>query len=84
MSFVSEELLEKHIKSHSENADIDRKAVIALQNVLLHSNGKFCCVINSTDTWPNTDGKFELVANPTKSRIPSQNFCVQVKGTTEL
>lgn len=81
MSKISKELLEKHIKTHTERSNDDRNAVSVLE-VFLRSDGKINHNFSRDDKWPNIDGSFELVPNPTVSRRPKQNFVVQIKGTT--
>ena len=74
------EIVERHIKTHSERSDEDRSAVATLQT-FLRSNGKINTNFSSDDKWPNSDGTFEFVSNPEISRRPEQNFFVQIKGT---
>ena len=77
---VQKEVLDKHLKSHSKRSDEDMAAVSVLET-FLRSGGKINCDFKSNDKWPNTDGNFELVINPNNSRLPAQNFSVQIKGT---
>ncbi len=82
MSKISKEQIQKHIKTHTVRSNDDRSAVATL-NAFLRSDGKiaynnFAC----NDTYPNIDGSFELIPDPETSRIPKQNFIVQIKGTT--
>ena len=74
------EVVERHIKTHSERSDQDRSAVSVLET-FLRSNGKINTNFSCDDKWPNTDGTFEFVSNPDISRRPEQNFFVQIKGT---
>ncbi len=82
MSKIKKDQIQRHIKTHTSRADDDRNAVAVL-NTFLRSDGKiahngFAC----NDTYPNIDGFFELIPNPDISRIPKQNFAVQIKGTS--
>ena len=80
MPKVSRENLERHIKTHSERSADDREAVSVLET-FLRSGGKINTNFSRDDKWPNTDGTFEFVPNPSVSRKPEQNFFVQIKGT---
>ena len=75
------EIVQRHIKTHSERSDQDHSAVSIL-NFFLRSIGKINTNFSSGDKWPNTDGTFEFVINPDISRSPKQNFFVQIKGTS--
>ena len=77
----SKEQLEKHIKTHSERSVDDSNAVNTI-NYFFKSDGKIITDFKSNDKWPNSDGKLELVPNPEISRKPTNNFFVQIKGTT--
>ena len=74
------EIMEKHIKTHTVHSDLDNAAVSVLEN-FLKSFGKINTNFAARDKWPNTDGTFEFVSNPDLSRIPEQSFFVQIKGT---
>lgn len=76
----SQEQIKKHIKEHSERSATDCDAVTTLE-YFLKSNGKINTDFSRRDTWPNTDGNFELVPFPELSRRAAQNFIVQIKGT---
>lgn len=76
----SKELINKHINSHSVRADEDRSAIAVLE-MFLRSKGKINTSFAKNDTWPNHDGTFEFVADPSRSKKPNQNFIVQIKGT---
>lgn len=82
MSRITAEQLERHIKTHTERSSDDSAAVHALE-YFLNSRGKINCDFSSGDKWPNTDGMFELVPDPKRSRRPKQRFVVQIKGTNE-
>ena len=82
MTKVNKEQIQRHIKTHTLRSDDDRNA-IAILDTFLRSDGKiayngFAC----NDTYPNIDGHFELVPDPSISRRPKQNFSVQIKGTS--
>lgn len=82
MTKVKKEQIQRHIKTHTLRSDDDRNA-IAILDTFLRSDGKiayngFAC----NDTYPNIDGHFELVPDPSISRRPKQNFSVQIKGTS--
>lgn len=77
------EIVERHIKTHSERSVEDCDAVNVLR-VFLRSNGKINTNFSSNDKWPNIDGTFEFISNPDLSRRPEQNFFVQVKGTHDI
>lgn len=74
------ELIEKHIKTHTERSAQDEAAVSTLK-FFFRSNGRINPQFASNDKWPNTDGSFEYVADPDISRRPKQNFFVQIKGS---
>lgn len=74
------ELIEKHIKTHTERSAEDEAAVSTLE-FFFRSNGRINPLFASNDKWPNTDGTFENVADPDVSRRPKQNFFVQIKGS---
>lgn len=74
------ENIKRHIKTHTIRSDEDRSAVTTLKN-FLRSNGKINPDFSENDKWPNTDGTFEFVENPSVTRQPSQSFTVQIKGT---
>ena len=74
------EIVEKHIKTHSAHSVEDCDAVTVL-NSFLRSDGKINKNFSCNDKWPNIDGTFEFVSNPSISRRPEQNFVVQIKGT---
>lgn len=74
------DIIAGHIKTHSERSAEDGAAVRTLE-FFLRSKGRINTNFASNDKWPNTDGTFELVPNPSASRSPTQNFFVQIKGT---
>lgn len=76
----SKEIIERHIKTHTERSDDDRAAVSVLET-FLRSNGRINPSFSTNDKWPNHDGTFEFVPNPDISRRPKQTFYVQIKGT---
>ena len=77
---IPEELIARHIKTHSQRSEEDKAAVAVLEYFLASS--QIFTNFSSEDKWPNTDGTFELVENPAITRRPSQNFIVQIKGTS--
>lgn len=80
MPSITIEQLNRHIRTHTERSRDDRDAVAVLNN-FFRSDGKIVTNFNTEDKWPNIDGGFELVPNPSVSRVPKQNFTVQIKGT---
>lgn len=74
------ETLKKHISTHTKRSAEDRSAVSYLESVL-NPEGRINTSFASDDKWPNHDGIFEYVPNPSISRRPEQNFVVQIKGT---
>ncbi|MCL2717622.1 MAG: ATP-dependent RecD-like DNA helicase [Lachnospiraceae bacterium] len=80
MKNLIREAVERHIKTHSESSDRDHSAVSSLE-YFFKSNGKINTNFSAGDKWPNTDGTFEFVIEPSISRSPVQNFFVQIKGT---
>lgn len=74
------ELIERHVKTHTERSAQDDAAVATLK-FFFRSNGRINTLFASGEKWPNTDGTFEYVADPDISRRPKQNFFVQIKGT---
>ena len=77
------EYIEKHIATHTAHSAEDRSAVSYLESVL-NPGGRICTSFSSDDKWPNHDGFFEYVSNPDISKIPKQNFIVQIKGTHDF
>lgn len=77
------EIIERHIKTHSERSVDDNNAVKTIE-YFIKSDGKINADFSCCDKWPNVDGRFELVPNPDISRKPIQNFFVQIKGTSNL
>ncbi len=76
----SKEIIDVHVKTHTEQSAEDVAAVTTLES-FLNSNGRINCDFSKNDKWPNTDGFFELVPNPDLCRRPVQSFYVQIKGT---
>ena len=74
------ETLKKHISTHTDRSAEDRSAVSYLESVL-NPEGRINTSFASDDKWPNHDGMFEYVLNPSISRRPEQSFVVQIKGT---
>lgn len=73
--------INRHIKTHSKRSVEDDAAVTTLKS-FLSSDGKINTNFSYNDKWPNIDGSFEFVSNPEISRMPEQNFIVQIKGTS--
>ena len=80
---ITKEQLERHIKTHTERSKDDRNAVKML-GAYLRSDGKIFDKFEFGDKWPNIDGTFEIVPEPRISRRPTQNFIVQIKGTSVI
>lgn len=80
MLLQTKELIEKHIKTHTEPSAEDVAAVTTLES-FLNSNGRINCEFSKNDKKPNIDGFFELVPDPDLNRRPTQTFFVQIKGT---
>lgn len=78
---LNSEVINRHIKTHSERSVEDDAAVTTLKTFLC-SDGKINTNFVYNDKWPNIDGSFEFVSNPEISRMPEQNFIVQIKGTS--
>ncbi len=76
----SKDIIEQHIKTHTERSAEDAAAVVTLESFLT-SNGAINTLFAKGDKWPNIDGTFEFVPNPSVCRRPAQNFIVQIKGT---
>ena len=76
----SKDIIERHVKTHTERSAEDVAAVTTLES-FLNSDGRINCDFSKNDKWPNTDGFFELVPNPDLNRRPVQSFFVQIKGT---
>lgn len=74
------DIIEKHIKTHTETSAEDRAAVGILET-FLRSEGRIAPNFATNSTWPNTDGTFEFLPDPAVSRRPKRNFFVQIKGT---
>ncbi len=82
MPKISEELLNRHLKTHTVRAADDRAAITVLQT-FLRFDGRINTNFQYGDKWPNTDGTFEFVSNPEISKRPEQNFIVQIKSTQD-
>lgn len=80
MDNLKRQMIQNHIKTHSEVSEEDCAAISMLQ-VFLRANGKIHPNFAHGDKWPNIDGTFEFVPEPIVSRRPKQNFSVQIKGT---
>ncbi len=80
MGSNNDDLLQRHISTHSERSNEDRAAVSTLET-FLNSGGRINTNFSCDDKWPNHDGTFEFVSTPEISRSPEQNFIVQIKGT---
>ncbi len=81
MTVSTLEQIDRHLKTHSKRSAEDCSAVDTIKYVF-KSNGKINTDFSSNDKWPNVDGRFELVPDPDVCRQPTQNFFVQIKGTT--
>ena len=79
----SKELIEEHVKTHTERSAEDVAAVTTLES-FLNSNGRINCEFAKNDKKPNIDGFFELVPDPDINRRPTQTFFVQIKGTHDF
>lgn len=77
----SNDSIEKFVKTHTEKSDEDRAAVTVL-GAFLRSDGRINPSFSADDKWPNHDGTFEFVPEPSVSRKPKQTFYVQIKGTS--
>lgn len=82
MYLDKKEQIKKHLKTHTERSNEDIAAVSVLKTFLSTKDGKINPNFSENDKWPNTDGTFEFVHNPSLSRVPQKNFFVQIKGTT--
>lgn len=78
---ITNEQIERILKTHTERSEEDEAAVSVLKNYLKSSN--ISTNFSSCDKWPNIDGTFEFVSNPAINRRPDQNFFVQIKGTSQ-
>lgn len=79
----NDQIVKRHIKTHTEMSALDWAAVTVL-NSFLRSKGRIITDFPTGDKWPNLDGSFEYVPDPTISRAPRQKFVTQIKGTTTL
>lgn len=82
MGRATQEQLQRHVRTHSEQATIDSQSVHYLED-LLGEGGMIHTQFSTYDTWPNMDGTLDLVPDPNYSRRPVQQFSVQIKGTTQ-
>ena len=80
MLLQSKEIIERHVKTHTQRPAEDTSAVNTLET-FLDFDGRINCDFSKRDKWPNTDGFFELVPDPNLNRRPVQTFFVQIKGT---
>lgn len=76
----SKEIIERHVKTHTERSAEDVAAVTTLES-FLNSKGRINCEFSKNDKKPNIDGFFEFVPDPDLNRRPAQTFFVQIKGT---
>lgn len=76
----SREIIERHVKTHTERSAEDVAAISTIE-FFFRSDGKINTNFVKNDKWPNTDGTFEFVPNPEIDRRPKHSFIVQVKGT---
>ncbi|MBQ2923146.1 MAG: AAA family ATPase [Tyzzerella sp.] len=76
----SKEIIERHVKTHTERSAEDVAAVTTLES-FLNSKGRINCEFSKNDKKPNIDGFFEFVHDPDLNRRPAQTFFVQIKGT---
>ncbi len=67
------ELVQQHIKTHTERSEEDVAAVNTL-NSFLYAEGKINTDFSSNDKWPNHDGTLEFVPDPDLDRRPKQYF----------
>ena len=74
------EIVEKHIKTHSARSVEDCDAVTVL-NSFLRSDGKINKNFSCNDKWPNIDGTFEFVSNPSVSLQVTRQYVPKVLET---
>ena len=74
------DLINQHVKTHTERS-VDDRAAVAVLETFLRSDGYINTNFSTNDKWPNHDGTLEFVKNPTISKQPKQSFYVQIKGT---
>lgn len=80
MLLQKKEIIESHIKTHTERSADDVAAVSTVE-YFLRTGGRIITNFSKNDKWPNIDGTFEFVSNPEFDRRPRHNFFVQIKGT---
>lgn len=80
MLLQKKEIIESHIKTHTERSADDVAAVSTVE-YFLRTGGRIITNFSRNDKWPNIDGTFEFVSNPEFDRRPRHNFFVQIKGT---
>lgn len=80
MGQYSEADIERHLKRHTARSKDDYDAVATLES-FFRSGGRLHPLFERGSTEPNTDGRFELVPDPSRSEKPVRNFFVQIKGT---
>ena len=71
---------QRHIKTHTERSVEDIAAVTTIKT-FFKGDGRIIPDFSEMDKWPNADGTFEFVVDPSISRQPEQSFFVQIKGT---
>lgn len=76
----SKEIIERHVKTHTQSSAMDAAAVNTIESFIDY-DVRFNCQFSKRDKWPNTDGYFELVPDPDINKRPAQTFFVQIKGT---
>lgn len=76
----SREIIERHVKTHTERSAEDDSAISAIE-FFFRSGGKINKNFAKNDKWPNADGTIEFVPNSDVDRRPKHSFIVQVKGT---
>ena len=66
--------------THTERSIEDIAAVTTIK-AFFKGDGRVIPDFSEMDKWPNADGTFEFVIDPSISRQPEQSFFVQIKGT---
>lgn len=78
MLLQKKEIIESHIKTHTERSADDVAAVSTVE-YFLRTGGRIITNFSRNDKWPNIDGTFEFVSNPEFDRRPSIIFLSKLR-----
>ena len=79
LNMQQEELIQRHIATHTIRSAEDRSAVRYLESVL-NPGGKINTAFSCDDKWPNHDGTFEYVSNLIIMKNKMVQFVIVLKA----